>query len=63
MMNYFEMDPCEQISVKFESKFKVFIQENEHENVVCGMAAILFMPYVLTSLPSGFPIDSVNKCL
>ena len=36
-----QLDPYEQKSVKFESKYKDFIHENADENVVCEMAAIL----------------------
>ena len=32
---YCQLDPWEQVSVKFESEFYPFIQENAFENVVC----------------------------
>ena len=42
MLSYCQLDPWEQTSVKFESKYKIFIHENSLENVVCQMAVILF---------------------
>ena len=41
MQPYYQLDPKEQTSVKFESKYKLFIQENAFEGVVREMAAIL----------------------
>ena len=38
MMTHCQLDPWEQISVKFVSKCKNFIQENASENAVCEMA-------------------------
>ena len=40
MLVYCLLDPWEQSSVKFESKYNFFIHENAFENVVCEMAAI-----------------------
>ena len=34
----------EQISVKFKSRFKHFIQENAFENIVCNVAAVFARP-------------------
>ena len=39
MQGYCQLDPSEQTSVKFESKYKIFIQENEFGNIICEMAA------------------------
>ena len=35
MLAYWQLDTWEQISVKFESEFIIFIQEKAFENVVC----------------------------
>ena len=35
MLGYCQLDPWEQTSVKFESKYKTFVGENTIENVVC----------------------------
>ena len=43
-LEYCQFEPWEKISVKFEVKFIIFIQENILENVVCEMAAILSWP-------------------
>ena len=40
---YRQLDNQEQISIKFESQYK-FMHENEFEDKVCQMAAILFQP-------------------
>ena len=40
-LTYCQLDPYEQTSMKFKSKYKLFIQENTSEYVVCEMAAIL----------------------
>ena len=39
MSTYGQLD---QTSLKFESKFNIFISENAFENVACKIAAILF---------------------
>ena len=44
MLIYCQLDPEEQISVTFNLKFKVFIQENSLEDAVCEIAAILSQP-------------------
>ena len=44
MMTYCQLDPKEHISMKYYLKFKIFIQENARENIVCEMAAILSRP-------------------
>ena len=41
MLNYCQLDTYEQISVKFNSNYKIVIHENALENVVCEMAIIL----------------------
>ena len=38
---YYQLDPLEQTSVKFDSKYKIFIKEKLFENIICEMAAIL----------------------
>ena len=38
---YCQLDPQEQTSVKFSSKYKLSIHENASEKIVCEMAAIL----------------------
>ena len=35
MLVYCQLDSWEQVSVKFESEFIIFIQENVYENVAC----------------------------
>ena len=44
MMTYYQPNPLEQLPWNFRSKYKIFIQENAFENVVCNMLAILFRP-------------------
>ena len=44
MLEYCLLYTTEQISVKSESKFEIFVQENAFENVVCELAAILTRP-------------------
>ena len=41
MLDYCQLDPQEQTSMTFWSKYKLFIHENASENIVCEMAAIL----------------------
>ena len=41
MLEYCQLDSCEQTSVKLESKYNFFIHEKRSENIVCEMAAIL----------------------
>ena len=41
MQGYFQLDACEQTSVKFYSKYKIFIHENASVNILCEMVAIL----------------------
>ena len=48
MLEYCWLDPLEQTSVKFKSEFKIFIQENAHENVVWEMVSICLGLNVLT---------------
>ena len=38
MLDYCQLDPKEQTSVKFYSKYKTFIYENEFENIVCEVS-------------------------
>ena len=40
MMIYCQLNPQEQISVRFESEFSDFNQQNAFENIVCKMSAI-----------------------
>ena len=40
MLTYCQLDPEEQIAVKFYQNTKLFIEKNAFENVVCEMAAI-----------------------
>ena len=35
MLAYRQLDPREQVSVKFESDFIIFMPENKYENIVC----------------------------
>ena len=42
MLGYCQLDSSEQTSVNFQSRYKLFIHENETENSVCEMAANLF---------------------
>ena len=39
MLDYSQLDPQEQTSVKLKSNLNFFIQENTFENVVCEMTA------------------------
>ena len=41
LLTYCQLEPWEQISVKFELKCKIFVHENAFENVVCEMVATL----------------------
>ena len=41
MLEYRSLDPGEQISIKFSSKYSNYLHENAFENVVTEMAAIL----------------------
>ena len=41
MLTYCQLRPSVQTSMKSESKFKIFNNENAFENVVCELAAIL----------------------
>ena len=41
MLTYSQLDPQEQISFQFESKYKSFINENAFKDPVCEMEAIL----------------------
>ena len=41
MLGYCQLNPLKLTSVKFESKYKLFIHENARESVVCEMTAIL----------------------
>ena len=41
MLDYYQLDLSEQPSVKFESKYKIFIPEKASENTAVEMAAIL----------------------
>ena len=42
ILPYCQLDPKEHISVNFDSKYELFIDQNALENVVWEMAAILF---------------------
>ena len=44
MLSYTQLDPKEQNSVKYYSKFEYFHSRNVFENVVWKMAAILYRP-------------------
>ena len=41
ILGYCELDPYEQISVKFNQNTNIFIQENAFKNIVCETGAIL----------------------
>ena len=41
MLGYCQLDPYEQMSVKFGSQYKTFIRKNASKNIACEMAAIL----------------------
>ena len=43
MLTYFQLNASGQTSVKFWSKYKIFINENAFENVICEMTTILAM--------------------
>ena len=45
LLAYSKLDPWEQSSVKFKSRHTLFVQENQLENVVHEMAAILCRPH------------------
>ena len=51
MLAYCQLDPWEQTSVKFESKYKIFIHENAFENVACEMATRALIQYKDGILP------------
>ena len=44
MLVYYQLSRWEQNAMIFESKYKIRSEENEFENVVCKMAAILSWP-------------------
>ena len=44
MLEYCQLGPCEQISVKFNRNLNIFIQENAFEYVVWKMAVVLSLP-------------------
>ena len=44
MFTYCRLDPQEQISVKFESKYKAFHSTDAFECIICNMSVILFSP-------------------
>ena len=44
LLDYCQFDPCEHISMKFETKCNNFIDKNAFENAVWKMAAILSWP-------------------
>ena len=44
LLDYCQLDPCEHISMKFETKYNNFIDKNAFENAVWKMAAILSWP-------------------
>ena len=54
MLGYSQLGPNEHNSVKYQSKFEHFIQENAFENVVWKMASILSRPQVLNQLSLNF---------
>ena len=54
MLTHCQLDPQEQISVKFESKYEHSIEENAIEHVVCKMSAIL-------SVPQGVKVISLQS--
>ena len=43
MLCYWQLDPSEQTSVRFQLKYKTFIHENASENIVYEIAANLPM--------------------
>ena len=47
MLTYCQLNPQENISMKFLSKHNFFYQDNLSENFVYKMAAILFGPHEL----------------
>ena len=49
MLTYEQLEPQEQTSVKFKSKYFFFFQENVFKNV-CKVVAILLMWYCISSL-------------
>ena len=60
MMIYCQPDPLEQIYVKFETKY-FFIHSSGFENVVCKIAAILFIAdYVAGILDSGLTFGIID---
>ena len=66
ILEYCQLDPCEQISVKSGSKFiyiYIFIQENAFENVVWKMAAILARPQCVKTSSEVNPndVDKTSK--
>ena len=41
MLDYYQLDPLEQSSVKFDQNTKILIHENTSENMICEIAFIL----------------------
>ena len=61
MLTYCRLDPQEQTSVKFYSKFKRFHEENTFEDVVQKMAAILSRPHFVNRVNTEHLIAYVGK--
>ena len=55
LLDYCQLDPCEHISMKFETKYNNFIDKNSFENVVWKMAAILSWPQCINWSPAVAP--------
>ena len=73
MLTFSQLDPLEQSSVKFESKHKIFIDQNAFEKV-CKMVAILSKGRWVKILSSGWetsarhiivgiPVSRIHVCL
>ena len=55
LLDYCQLDPCEHISMKFETKYNNFIDKNAFENAVWKMAAILSWPQCFNWSPAVAP--------
>ena len=54
---YCQLDPKGPTSVKFESKYTIFILKHEFENVICKMSVICLSPIVLVIVVSACAIQ------
>ena len=62
MLGYCQLDPQEQASITFLSKYKMFIHENAYENNVCEMTTIFVQVVVVGGGGVGVWEIKLAKC-